>query len=388
MTTRGFTKEISHTARTLAGDALSTALQTVRAFTRNYIETLPESCLAPPLVDTLNPPLWECAHAAWFAEWWCIRGARNTPSGDTLAACDSLWAEADAMFNSNAVAHAARWQMPPLTRTSALSYMDLTQKAVLSALSRASSEDAAAQYPFQLALFHEAMHLEAMAWCAQSLGWAQPAWVRPLQDMHRPGDVAVSATRARVGHPGDGFSFDNERDGHDVALDAFAIDHTPVSNAQFLQFVESGDYRARMGRPHPHYWREDADGWQARSFDAWRPLDPRAPVIHVSAAEADAYCHWAGRRLPNEHEWEVAASQGLIEWGDSVWEWTASPFAPYPRFSPDRYREYSAPWFDGHHRVLRGGSHATLALMHHPAYRNYFTPQRHDVFAGFRTCRL
>ncbi len=292
------------------------------------------------------------------------------------------------MFNSNAVAHAARWQMPPLTRTSALSYMDLTQKAVLSALSRASSEDAAAQYPFQLALFHEAMHLEAMAWCAQSLGWAQPAWVRPLQDMHRPGDVAVSATRARVGHPGDGFSFDNERDGHDVALDAFAIDHTPVSNAQFLQFVESGDYRARMGRPHPHYWREDADGWQARSFDAWRPLDPRAPVIHVSAAEADAYCHWAGRRLPNEHEWEVAASQGLIEWGDSVWEWTASPFAPYPRFSPDRYREYSAPWFDGHHRVLRGGSHATLALMHHPAYRNYFTPQRHDVFAGFRTCRL
>ena len=123
-----------------------------------------------------------------------------------------------------------------------------------------------------------------------------------------------------------------------------------------------------------------------RHFDQWQRLNPRAAVVHVSALEAEAYCHWAGRRLPTEPEWEAAARQGVIDWGNSVWEWTTTPFAPYPGFTADRYREYSAPWFDDKHRVLRGGSHATLDLMHHSAYRNYFLPERSEVFAGFRTC--
>lgn len=388
MTTRGFTAEISHTARALTGDALSTALQTVRGHTRRFIETLPEPCLTPPLHVTVNPPLWECAHVAWFAEWWCLRGAHKTPSGDTVATRPSLWAAADAMLNSNSIAHDARWQLPLLTRASTLAYMDATQDAVLAALQRTAMDDEAAHYPFRLALFHEAMHLEALAWCAQTLGWRQPEWVRPLQDMHRPGEITATHANERIGHHGHGFSFDNERDGHVVSLRDFAIDHTPVSNAQFLQFVESGEYLARTGSPHPVYWRDAGAGWQARHFDAWLSLDPRAPVIHVSAVAADAYCHWAGRRLPTEHEWEIAAKRGLIDWGDGVWEWTASSFAPYAGFSADRYREYSEPWFDGKHRVLRGGSHATLELMHHSAYRNYFLPERSDVFAGFRTCAL
>lgn len=388
MTTRGFTEELSHNARTLAGDALSAVLQTVRAFTRELVESLPEEHLTPPLVATINPPLWECAHAAWFSEWWCVRDAYNTPDGQSIAARDSLWIDADAMLNSNVIAHDARWQLPLLTRRATLTYMDMTQDAVLTKLRRLDVDDDEAQYPFRLALFHEAMHLEAIAWCAQTLGRARPTWVRPLQDMHRPGEIAITDAREWIGHRGVGFSFDNERNGHEVTRGDFAIDHTPVSNAQFLQFVESGEYLARTGHSHPHYWRDTETGWHARSFDAWLPLDPRAPVIHVSAIEADAYCHWAGRRLPTEHEWEVAAARGLIDWGNSVWEWTASTFVPYPGFTPDRYREYSAPWFDGRHRVLRGGSHATLDIMHNARYRNYFTPQRYDVFAGFRTCAV
>ena len=109
-------------------------------------------------------------------------------------------------------------------------------------------------------------------------------------------------------------------------------------------------------------------------------------MVHVSAREAEAYCDWVGRRLPSEQEWETAARLRLIEWGDSVWEWTATSFAPYAGFTPDRYREYSAPWFNGEFRVLRGGSFATLDLMHDVAYRNFFQPHRNDVFAGFRTC--
>jgi ergothioneine biosynthesis protein EgtB len=395
MTTLAFTAQLSHSELIAAGGAarslnraqLGDALIAIRGYARDFVLAISDDAVSLPYRTGINPPLWECAHAAWFAEWWCVRRAYNLPSGETTADIASIWSEADTLFNSNAIAHEARWRLPALTRDSALRYMDETQTAVLSALADSDDGDASL-YPFRLALFHEAMHLEAIAWCAQALAWPRPAWVRALPDMHRPGEVAVGAARERVGHRGIGFSFDNERQGHDLSLAAFAIDHTPVSNAQFMLFVESGEYLARTGRRHPGYWRDDPSGWQARRFDAWLPLDARAPVIHVSAIEADAYCHWAGRRLPTEHEWEIAAARGVIDWGNSVWEWTASVFSPYAGFSADRYREYSEPWFDGRHRVLRGGSHATPDVMHHPQYRNYFMPQRYDVFAGLRTCSL
>ena len=397
MINSGFTNQLSHktlseagrdfgnNARSLGRAALADQLSSLRKYTRDFVLGLPESALLPPIARGINPPLWECAHVGWFAEWWCVRGTYNTPDGGTAADYPSLWQAADAMLNSNRLAHDDRWNLALLTRTSTVAYLDDTMAAVLSSLASQPETDAAL-YPYRLSLFHEAMHLEALAWCAQTLGGERPAWARPLQAMHRPGEVLVPAGEYRCGHAGIGFSFDNERDGYAIDVAAFSIDHTPVSNAQFEQFVASGEFRARTGEPHPRYWRASADSWEIRCFDHWQPINPRAAVIHVSALEAEAYCHWAGRRLPTEPEWEAAAQIGAIEWGDSVWEWTATPFAPYPGFSADRYREYSAPWFDSKHRVLRGGSHATMALVHHSAYRNYFLPERSDVFAGFRTC--
>ena len=359
----------------------------LRAYLREYVSTLSDAQIAPPVVPTLSPPLWEAAHVAWFAEWWCVRDAYNTADGQTRADRDSVWINGDTFLNSNDIPHPARWRLPQLTRATTLDYLDRSLALTLAALDRADESDAGL-YPFRLAMFHEAMHLEALAWAAQTLAWARPAWVSPLPNIHRPGEIEMTNAIEWIGCRDHGFSFDNERDGHEAPVDDVTIDHKPVSNAQFLQFIESGEYLARTGQIHPAYWREAESGWQARSFDLWVPLDPRAPVIHVSAVEADAYSHWVGRRLPTEFEWEIAAKRGLIDWGNSVWEWTASPFAPYAGFSADRYREYSAPWFDGKHRVLRGGSHATLDIMHHARYRNYFLPERSDVFAGFRTCSL
>ena len=119
---------------------------------------------------------------------------------------------------------------------------------------------------------------------------------------------------------------------------------------------------------------------------------PEPAGLHLNAFEAQAFCTWAGRRLPTEAEWECAALTldntlaDPFQWGD-VWEWTASPFAPYPGFVAHPYRDYSQPWFDGR-PVLRGGSFGTQPRMKHPRYRNYFPAERNDIFAGFRTCAV
>jgi EgtB-related family protein len=116
------------------------------------------------------------------------------------------------------------------------------------------------------------------------------------------------------------------------------------------------------------------------------PLEPAEAACHLTLHEAEAWCRWAGRRLPTEAEWECAAvsAPDTFRWGDA-WEWTASAFAPFPGFRPHPYRDYSAPWFDGR-PVLRGASPFTQPRLRHPRYRNFFPATRSDVPAGFRSC--
>jgi EgtB-related family protein len=144
--------------------------------------------------------------------------------------------------------------------------------------------------------------------------------------------------------------------------------------------------------PLPRYLRRAPDAsaaaWQQQRWGRWQALDSTLPACHLSCFEAEAWCAWAGRRLPSEAEWERAAvgRPDAFAWG-AVWEWTASPFAAYPGFAAHPYRDYSAPWF-GSRRVLRGASCATQPRLHHARYRNFFPPERNDIFAGFRSCAV
>jgi iron(II)-dependent oxidoreductase len=350
----------------------------------------------------VNPPLWELGHIGWFQEWWIVRnrqrhlGIRCEPDHKRP---DSLLAHADAWYDSSRVPHRTRWELPLPDAEGTRDYVArvLAQTlALLDDLPSSANDDAL--YFFRLVALHEMMHAEAAVYMAQSLGI-------PLRegnasvDLGAPAELALPAQRFRLGSPAAGFAFDNERASHEVEIAATAIDAQPLSWARYLPFVEAGGYEdatwwsdagrswlARQPRRVPRYLRPAATGWERQRHGRWEPLPLRHPALHLSAHEAEAWCRWAGRRLPTEAEWECAAGAlpGFV-WGQA-WEWTASPFEPYPGFEPHPYRDYSAPWF-GSRRVLRGSCAATDPALAHPHYRNFFEPHRTDIFAGLRSCR-
>jgi len=397
-------------------DVLSLALMDARNQTlhlmSNYERALAASGFVVPRLPELNPPLWELGHIGWFQERWIGRnlqrhqGARCDPQATRLA---SIMPHADLWWDSSQVPHDSRWDLPLPGLADIKTYLLATLESGLDLLEKMPDEDDAL-YFYRLALFHEDMHGEALIYMAQTLGLSLalpmpvPAIVRePLQ---------VPATRWGLGlDAGNGFTFDNERPAHEVSVPEFEIDAQAVTWSQFVEFVDDGGYdRPELWLPAGWDWLQDkvrSEGRRAPRHveqigvaragsmgvvvqnhfgQPMRRLGGQ-PAMHLSWWEADAWCRWAGRRLPTEVEWEVAAHAAArrgFRWGD-VWEWTGSTFYGYPGFVADPYRDYSEPWF-GTHKVLRGASFATRSRLKSPKYRNYFLPERDDIFSGFRSC--
>ena len=386
---------------------LAVALRSSREDTLHTFTALERSLaeFTVPQQETLNPPLWELGHIGWFQEFWIGRnplrfvGAAADPD---VARLPGVRPRCDALYDSSKVAHDTRWSLPLPDADATRADLAEQLEGTLAWLREARGGDAAL-YFFRLALFHEDMHHEAALYMAQSLGVAidNPRWQPAALPDGDGRQLSFDAGPWLLGNTGPGFAFDNELAAHRVELPATSIDSRVTRWAEFLPFVEAGGYAqpqwwdeegaAWIAAEHPQaprYLRQDGATWQQWRHGRWRALDLRLPACHLTAHEANAWCRWAGRRLPTEAEWERAAIERPRDfaWGQ-VWEWTASPFLPYPGFEPHPYRDYSAPWF-GTRRVLRGASFMTQPRMRHPRYRNFFMAQRNDIPAGFRSCAL
>lgn len=436
----------------ISSASLIATMQDSRNRTHELVCDLSDEQLMGPKLAIVNPMRWEIAHVAYFYEYFILRQlyGRGSVLGD----------RADKLYDSIAVTHDTRWDLPLLSRDETFAYMqtifDLLAERLESPM--ATEQDS---FIYQFGIFHEDMHTEAYLWARQTLAYATPS-IAIAGDVSKERAAGSHAGWAEV--PGGTFMlgaenqapflFDNEKWAHPVVIKPFEIAKAPVTNGEFQAFVDEGGYeheafwdpegwawREQNDAHHPVYWRPDGPGpnpgkWLVRRFDQIFPLPVNEPIVHVNWFEANAYCRWAGLRLPTEAEWEAAAlgektadgalaatkrrypwgntapdatranldaralgpvDVGALADGDSafgcrqmlgnVWEWTADTFNPYPEFKPDAYKEYSQMLF-GDTKVLRGGAWTSRGRMVHGTYRNYFQAHRRDVFGGFRTCKV
>ena len=408
----------------------------------DIVEDLDDEQLVVPWLPTINPLLWELCHASFFFEHFFLREGANQPA---------VLPGSEALFDSMNIGHETRWRLPVPGRSECLDYVNEVRDRVVAVVDEGLDDHLT--YLLRYCIYHLGMHNEATTYTRQTLGYSAPTFSLRASSSREPvqgdsdafGDATIDGGPFVLGAAKDvPFCFDNEKWGHEVDVEPFAIARTAVTEGEYRAFVVDGGYersehwgrqgwawRQAVGAIHPIYWRDAGDGeFERRHFDKWVPLEDTTAVIHVCWYEAVAFCHWAKRRLPTEAEWEMAAAfdpsggKRVHPWGDAapsaalcnlewqamgpvnvtahpdgdsapgcrqltgnVWEWTNTTFAPYPGFSADMYSDYSQVSFHTR-KVLRGGSWATPWCTMRNTWRNFFQPARRDIFGGFRTCRL
>lgn len=342
----------------------------------------------------LPPARWLAGHAGWYQERWIARNlqrARGEAADTAAAPLASIETGADGWWNPAVVGGAARWHVAlpdgEATRRYLADTLDVTSELL-------GGVDDDALHWFRDALFHEDGLIERFAALAQALGVegaAELAGQTPLRAPREP--IAFAAQRLVLGtQPGGGYVPPAERGALEETVPSFEIDAQPVTWAQFAQFAEDGGYDTpgwwsddgwawvqREGRRGPRDVEQLRHGALVRRFGRLTRVAAPQPVLHVSWYEADAWCRWAGRRLPTEPEWELAAlhgrSRGFV-WGE-VREWVAGRARPWPG---GRAEPPEPSW-----RVLRGAAALEPARLAHPKARRFASPERDEGFTGFRS---
>jgi iron(II)-dependent oxidoreductase len=426
-------------------DALARKLEEARERTRFLLGPVSEEDLVVQHDQIMSPLIWDYGHVGNYEELWLLQKAH----GKILSK-----RELYDMYDASIHPREERPSLNLLDRKDADLYLNAVRKAVLETLEEDADLDGEDPllkdgFVYNMIIQHEAQHNETML---QTLQLKKGKDYKPVSSVELP--VGRAAEREMVPVPGGEFvmgtdnraqTLDNERNAHLVDLPDFLLDATPVTNEAYVRFVEDGGYERpelwdnrgweyvkREGITTPKHWYQpEPHSWWTERFGFDEPLNPAAPVVHVSWYEADAYARWAGKRLPTEAEWEKAASwnprtgtKRLYPWGNDeptpahanldqlafraaevgaypegaseygvlgmigdVWEWTSSDLYAYPGFEAFPYREYSEIFFGPDYKVLRGGSWATRPSAIRNTFRNWDYPIRRQLFVGFRCAR-
>ncbi|WP_298163047.1 ergothioneine biosynthesis protein EgtB [Brevundimonas sp.] len=380
--------------------------RSIRATMPALAATLSAEDLAAQSMPDASPGKWHLAHTSWFFEAMILA---------TQPGYEPVDSRLQQLFNSYYESLGRRVERPErglMTRPSldeVLAYRAEIDRRMAERIAR-GFDDPLAAYLFVLGLQHDQQHQELFLMDLLNLmsrspldpaAYAvEPRPGGPLQP-GRGGQTRFEGGLVDIGHDGAGFAFDNEGPRHRVWLEPFLLDHDLVTNGQWLAFMADGGYRRpelwladgwavvkAEGWAAPLYWRQDDDEWTVLGLGGRAPVDPDVPVRHISAYEADAYAHWAGKRLPTEAEWESAVATAPDVFSNlfnEVWQHTASAYSPYPGFRPTEgtASEYNGK-FMANQRVLRGGSFATPAGHARATYRNFFYPHQRWAFMGLR----
>jgi len=383
------------------------AFRRVRAETERRAAPLSAEDQVVQSMPDASPTKWHRAHVTWFFEQFLLR-----PFAPGYRVFDERFAF---LFNSYYVAAGPRQARPQrglITRpgvAETAAYRAHVDAAVAALIE--TTDDLAAVIPIvEIGLNHEQQHQELLltdllhAFAQNETHPVYDAqWRWPTGEgggaARADGDVLISGIHA-IGQADDaGFSFDNERPAHQVLLAPVRVSRALITNGEWLEFMAEGGYATpslwlsdgwaqveAQGWQAPGYWRKEDGAWFAMTLGGLRPVDPALPVCHVSYYEADAFARFAGKHLPSEAEWEVAARNGALDdaFGE-VWQWTRSAYSPYPGYQaePGALGEYNGK-FMVNQMVLRGSSLATPAGHSRPSYRNFFYPPARWQFSGVR----
>jgi ergothioneine biosynthesis protein EgtB len=426
-------KEGKMSSRTLGGESAVAQYRSVRQATMALCRPLAVEDHVPQSMTTTSPAKWHLAHTSWFFEEFILQ--------HHLPGYDHFHPRYSYLFNSyydavgDRVARPERGVMTRPTLDDVHRYREHVDQRMLELLSGpALDADQRLYFLFALGLNHEQQHQELILTDIKHLLSLNP--LKPAYDSEAaegtagsdPGPVGwhiFDEDLREIGFKGDGFAFDNESPRHRRFVGAFALANRLVTCGEYLEFMADGGYRRpelwldegwaavrSRGWQAPLYWAADGTHWQLFTLQGMRPVAAAEPVSHVSFYEAEAYARWAGARLPGEAEWETACGplpcQGnFVEsgrrhpatcgpGGDSpirqafgdLWEWTQSPYRPYPGFRPAEgaVGEYNGKFMCSQF-VLRGGSCATPANHIRPTYRNFFHPDARWQFSGIRLAR-
>ncbi|WP_407691333.1 ergothioneine biosynthesis protein EgtB [Saccharopolyspora mangrovi] len=389
----------------------------------------------------MSPLVWDLAHVGSQEELWLVRDVGGR---------EAIRPDIDDLYDAFQHRRADRPELPLLGPREARDYIGTVRDKVFDLLDETPMEGrrlVEQAFAFGMIVQHEQQHDETML-ATHQLRDGPPALTaespppRPSEALLA--EVFVPGGPFTMGTSTEPWALDNERPAHEVHVDSFYLDTTPVTNAEFARFIDAGGYRepqwwsdAGLRYRHkasleaPRFWFRDGDRWLRRRFGHVEEVPGDEPVVHVSFYEAEAYAAWAGKRLPTESEWEKAARHDpatgrsrRYPWGDEdpepehanlgqrhlqpapagayplgespcgarqligdVWEWTSSDFLPYPGFAAFPYREYSEVFFGSDHKVLRGGSFGTDRSACRGTFRNWDYPIRRQIFAGFRCAR-